>query len=124
MTRAVFEGADANGRIGLWVTDGSGTGTQELAGIAGAYPGGLFGSAFSFGFSAIDAGFIVIKNEAVFQGRDATGQFGLWVTDGTATGTHEIPGVVLRGFSPANFTVFNGEVLFDAVGPGGKAVLW
>src|SRR5262249_39816620 len=126
MGRALFEGADAGNQIGLWVTDGTASGTQELTGIAGAYPGGLFGSVFPFGFfSLIDANFTVVKNnEVVFQGRDSTGQYGLWATDGTATGTHEIPGLVLPGFASDPFTAFNGEVLFDAVDTFGKARLW
>jgi ELWxxDGT repeat protein len=129
VAKALFEGANAAGQVGLWMTDGTAAGTEELTGITGAYTGGLFGSVFSLGspfftFSAIDPGFTVIKDQAVFQGRDATGQFGLWVTDGTAAGTHEITGISLPGFSPAFFTVFNGEVLFDAAGPAGKAGLW
>jgi hypothetical protein len=40
---AMFEGMDSAGIKGLWVTDGSASGTYELTGIAGAYAGGLFG---------------------------------------------------------------------------------
>ena len=39
---AVFSGLDADGDIGLWVTNGTAAGTHELTGINGANPGGLF----------------------------------------------------------------------------------
>ena len=56
------------------------------------------------------------NGEAVFSGLDADGDIGLWVTNGTAAGTHELtginganPGGLFSGYFPA-FTVFNGEV--------------
>jgi hypothetical protein len=64
----------------------------------------------------------VFNDHALFSGYDASGSNrGLSVTDGTAAGTHELTGIsgaspvgVIpnHGFGP-NFTVFNGEVLFE-----------
>ena len=33
--KALFTGADTAGHLGLWMTDGTAAGTQELTGIAG-----------------------------------------------------------------------------------------
>ena len=37
----LFDGTDAAGDLGLWVTNGTAAGTHELTGISGAYTGGL-----------------------------------------------------------------------------------
>jgi hypothetical protein len=65
----------------------------------------------------------VFKNEVLFQGSD----HGLWETDGTAAGTHELTGVsgaYPGGFHPADFTVFKNEVLFNGYDTAGHTVLW
>ncbi len=36
----IFNGTNASGRDGIWITDGTAAGTQELTGITGAYSGG------------------------------------------------------------------------------------
>jgi ELWxxDGT repeat protein len=49
----------------------------------------------------------------------SSGNIGLWVTNGTAAGTQEImsgPPSFQGGLKPANLTVFNGEVYFNAAG--------
>jgi ELWxxDGT repeat protein len=74
----LFIGLDANGRYGLWVTDGTSAGTSELA-VARAYSGGLSPSDIT-----------VVGNKALFVGVDASGNEHLWVTDGTAAGTNEL----------------------------------
>jgi hypothetical protein len=68
---------------GLWVTDGTVAGTHELAGIKGAYSGGLAPSDFT----------VISNNEVLFNGVDASGNHTLWVTNGTAAGTHEVMGI-------------------------------
>ena len=84
-----FEGKDASGSVGLWETDGTAAGTQELI------PG----------FVASDMTFY---NGAVyFVGTDG----GLWKTDGTAAGTSEIvgqPAAALGQFSTdgATFNIY------------------
>jgi ELWxxDGT repeat protein len=127
--KVLFNGIDAAGNEGLWVTDGTAAGTQELTGISGAYPGGLF-----HGWNPV---FTVFNGEVLFTGLDAANNFGLWVTDGTAAGTHELtnisganPGPAGGLFggepvvAPADFTVFNGEVLFNGIDAAGLSGLW
>jgi hypothetical protein len=77
--RAIFNGIDTAGKNGLWVNNGTGAGTHEITGIAGADPGGLNPSDFT-----------VVKNVVLFDGYDSSGKTGLWVTNGTAAGTHEL----------------------------------
>ena len=54
-------------------------GTHEITGVVGADPSGLNPSDFT-----------VFKNVVLFNGYDASGKTGLWVTNGTAAGTHEL----------------------------------
>ncbi|WP_128942946.1 hypothetical protein [Bradyrhizobium zhanjiangense] len=63
----------------------------------------------------------------LFEGIDANNTAGLWVTDGSATGPHEITGVSgthAAGLSPRYLTVFNGNVLFDGFNANGALGLW
>lgn len=87
--RALFSGPDtvANGGsgsgVGLWITDGTATGTREIApGIVGG----------PYGITAVAGG-----TQAYFEASD-----GLHVTDGTAAGTHLVPGT--GGLSPFSIT--------------------
>ena len=70
----------------------------------------------------------VYNGEVLFAGNDASGHIGLWVTDGTAGGTHELIGITgayASGIDPSDLTVFDGEVLFagrDA--PVGRREVW
>jgi ELWxxDGT repeat protein len=104
----LFEGLDAASRLGLWVTDGTGAGTHELTGISGANPSGLF-------YSLDNPGFAVLNGKALFEGDDAAGNHGLWITDGTVAGTHELTGISgasASGIAPSDITIFNGEAVF------------
>src|ERR1043166_2258858 len=127
MARVLFDGADAGG-LGLWVTDGTAAGPRELTGITGANAAGLLGHASEFGFEGLNPGFAVFNHEVLFQGRDADGLLGLWVTNGTAGGTHELTGIAganpSLGLKPNGFTVLNDEVLFNGTDAAGRAGLW
>jgi ELWxxDGT repeat protein len=113
----LFQGKDASGNLGLWVTDGTAAGTHELT-VSGANADGIF---VLTGFGDVPPpDFTIFNGEVLFRGVNATGQAGLWVTDGTAAGTHEVTG----GVSPAGMTVFNGEVLFEGDNGGGALGLW
>jgi ELWxxDGT repeat protein len=51
----------------------------------------------------------------------------LWVTNGTAAGTHELTGITgaaASGFDPGGFTVFKNQVLFTATDVAGVRGLW
>ena len=118
--RALFSGYDTSGQLGLWETDGTTAGTHELSGIAGASTTGI-------GLHPSD--FVVYNEEVLFSGNDAHGQTGLWETDGTAAGTHELSGITGAsttgtGLAPTDFTVFNGHVLFSGNDAHGQTGLW
>jgi ELWxxDGT repeat protein len=120
----LFGGTDASGRDGLWVTDGTAAGTHELTGIAGASTSaaGLY-----------PANLTAYNGKMLFSGYDATGSVGLWVTDGTAAGAHELAvagvltapkGLLPAGLSPSNLIVYNGLVFFGGDDASGAVGLW
>src|SRR5438132_1505413 len=77
----LFNGVDASGNNGLWVTNGTAAGTHEITGITGA----------AANFPGLDPRDMTVFNgEVLFSGLNATFHFGLWVTNGTAAGTHEV----------------------------------
>ncbi|PWT89441.1 MAG: hypothetical protein C5B56_07100 [Proteobacteria bacterium] len=124
----LFQGMDANGNRGLWVTDGTAPGTHELS-ITGAFAGGIFSQFFSGG----DPSFTVLHGIALFTGEDANGQLGLWATDGTGAGTHELTGIAgaaAQGFSPRGMILLKGSlgapdrVLFAGGDSAGSFGLW
>src|SRR5262249_1796068 len=97
----LFTGSDTAGQIGLWVTDGTAAGADEITGITGASTSAPVGFA--------PTGFTVFNGEVLFSGTDTGGQSGLWVTDGTASDSHELTGIMgasSSGLQPGGFTVF------------------
>ena len=110
---ALFQGVDADGNIGLWETNGTGSGTFELTPITGAAASGTPSSPSGLSPSNL----VGFNGGALFEGKDLSGRFGLWVTTGTAAGTQEIAGT--SGLSPNDLTVFGGQVLFS-----GGSGLW
>ena len=62
----------------------------------------------------------------LFNGTNSTGVQGLWETNGSVGGTHEIFAGAgdPAGLDPSGFEVFNGEVLFSGKDANGKAQLW
>jgi hypothetical protein len=79
----LFRGEDALNASGLWETNGTGSGTFELAPIGGADASGLSPSNLT-----------LFNGEVLFEGVNSSGDFGLWTTDGTAVGTVELTGIV------------------------------
>uniref|UniRef100_UPI0025D15636 hypothetical protein n=1 Tax=uncultured Rhodoblastus sp. TaxID=543037 RepID=UPI0025D15636 len=73
-----------DGKGSLSISDGTAAGTHALIGIVGAASNGL-----SLGPSDMT----VFNNEVLFNGYNASRKQGLWVTDGTAAGTHELSGI-------------------------------
>jgi ELWxxDGT repeat protein len=117
----LFVGQDGGGQFELWITDGTAPGTYELTGITGLSQAG--------GFNSPDL--TAFNGEVLFQGTDTSGAIGLWVTDGTVAGTHEVTGIIgasstgfLKGVNSTDFTVFNGEVLFEGINASGSQGLW
>jgi ELWxxDGT repeat protein len=124
---ALFNGTDTSGNNGLWITNGTAAGTHEVTGISGAYSGGLFSAAM---FTTFDLFFAVFNGEVLFNGTDTSGNNGLWITNGTAAGTHEVTGISgaysggIFFNAPPDFTVFNSEVLFEGADASGGFGLW
>ncbi len=76
-TKLVLNGTSASGAEGLWVSDGTAAGTVALS-VPGLNPTGHIADG--------PAGLVAFGNKAAFAAMDATGQDGLWVTDGTDRG--------------------------------------
>ena len=114
----LFSGDDAHGQTGLWESNGTASGTHELTGIVGAPMSG----------KGLNPSYLTVFNgHALFNGLDSSGQLGLWETDGTAAGTHELTGIALAaatGLDPVGLTVFNGQVLFAGRDASGEFGLW
>ena len=80
----LFSVRDGSGNDGLWVSDGADLGRYELTGIGGADMSPPFGSGpFDFRVS---------NGALLFNIAGASGQDGMWATNGTAAGTHELTG--------------------------------
>jgi len=101
--KVLFDGVNATGNLGLWVSDGTAAGTHELTGISGAASSGLF----TQDGTGSHPSFSIFNGEVLFKGEDASGKWGLWATDGTAAGTHElVSGAASSGVFPLDLTVF------------------
>ena len=117
-SKALFEAEDAAGHVNLWVTDGTSAGTSELA-VAGANHNGMF--------SSTNPDFTVFGGKVLFAGEDSNGNANLWITDGTAAGTSELPvaGASSGGLRPFDLTVFGvSKVLFQGVDASGNINWW
>ena len=103
------------------MTDGTATGTVPIPLTSiGASSGGLFSA-------TVTPGFTVFGNEVLFRGIDTGGGAGLWMTNGTASGTREITGIggtASTGVNPSDLTVFNVAVLFNGADTAGHLGLW
>ena len=96
--KVLFVGYDANNRVGLWETDGTAAGTTEIGGLGNAGIAGFNGLSDS---SSPD--FTVYNNEVLFEDISSN----LWVTDGTAAGTHSLGSEAANSYPPLgpDFTV-------------------
>ncbi|HEY1301177.1 MAG TPA: Ig-like domain-containing protein, partial [Stellaceae bacterium] len=142
-SRAFFRGSDGN----LWVTNGTTGGTHKLgvsAGVLTAFGNrvlDVFGSEFfvsdgtathQFAWTGFGASnFIALGNKVLFEAGDPkTFQSTLWVTDGTAPGTHEVAlkdKPFIRGlFGEISFrgAVVGNEVAFSGTDILGQTGLW
>ena len=111
----LFQGQDALNDSGLWETNGTGSGTFELA------PAGTGAQGLS------PSGITVLGARVLFEGVDLSGHSGLWITDGTAVGTTElssISGASSAGIAPSDLTVFGNEALFSGINASGQTGLW
>ena len=125
--KVLFEGDNASGYGGLWVTNGTAAGTSELS-ITGANAGGLFYGPSNAADHDLSPDFTALGTKVLFTGIDAAGNYGLWVTTGTAAGTSElsIAGAYASGYGidATNMAVFGSEVLFNGTDASGLDQLW
>ncbi len=69
----------------------------------------------------------VFDGKVLFNGVDVNGLSGLWVTDGTAGGTHEVVAEAAgasSGLDPTAMIVLGNEVLFSGLDAAGHSGLW
>ena len=124
--QVLFVGRDTNFRYNLWTTNGTGAGTKELTGIAGANASGVLAAVLTLPNSP---DFTVYNGAVLFNGLNnvGAGVHGLWTTNGTALGTKEvtdISGVASTGLNPSDITVFNGKALLNGFDTAGNQGLW
>src|SRR5579872_486446 len=135
----LFEGIDSTGTTNLWETNGTASGTFELTSSGGPPVAGqpsIIGEP-PYGFlpgvyDSLDL--TVFNNQVLFIGRYTQTSYGLWTTDGTAAHTVQLSGITeansagifTEATSPdfPDFTVYDGEVLFNGVDKVGNQGLW
>ncbi len=123
--KALFFGVDAADFTGLWVSDGTTGGTLELGGLEN---GGIVGKATNLSPSNFGA----FNNSVLFDGYDANGFHGLWISDGTSGGTTELGGLDNQAifdssnsnFQATDFITLDARELFDAPSASGDSALW
>jgi hypothetical protein len=131
----LFSGVNSQGDQGLWISNGTAAGTTEIqVNVAGTgYGPGL--SPFQ---GLQPSGFTVLGDKVLFSGLDSRGLTGLWVTDGTSTGTVElnVSGAnTAVGLGPDGFQVVGDQAFFTGLstgdhprslggGPPGSYSLW
>jgi ELWxxDGT repeat protein len=116
--RVIFEGDDTSGREELWLTNGTAAGTVELV---------VTNNVFTSSGGLQPANLALFNGEIFFQGTDAATVKGLWVSDGTVAGTHEITGIAganPAGVLPSDITAFNSQILFSGDNTSGNLGLW
>jgi ELWxxDGT repeat protein len=117
--RFFFTGVDSSPKVGLWFTDGTSAGTQELTGINGVYAAGLS-----------PTGLQVANGKLLFEGSNSAHQATLWTTDGTSVGTHEVTGIVganANGIFSSSFfagVTYHNNLIFTGTNAAGQDGLW
>jgi ELWxxDGT repeat protein len=106
--KVLFVATDNSDHTTLWVTDGTGTGTSELA-----VPNS---EAFSRGIGGLTA----FGSKVLFGAADQDFNTNLWVTDGTAAGTSElsVPGAAsdLEADTVSSLMLTGGASIVDSAG--------
>jgi ELWxxDGT repeat protein len=116
---------------GLWVSDGTAGGTFEIGGIANAGIANVNsaqnGGIFDVGSVAFPD-FTMYNGLIYFVGMNAAGSLGLWVTNGAASGTHQITGfssvLNFSGSINPDFTVYDNELYFQGLDSSNFQSLW
>ena len=106
---------NSTGHYGLWTSDGTIAGTTEVGGLGS---GKISGANSNFD----PTGLLALGSDVFFNADDSSGDQGLWVSNGTATGTFEVgglkdasvSGVGAYGLEPSLITTVGSKVLFWA----------
>ncbi len=114
-SKLVFEGWDSSFQGVLWVSDGTAAGTRKLA-VSGLNPAG--------GYTGAPAGLLSFGLKAGFTAADASGKYGIWITDGTAAGTVELPGVYGNSYGTPMAALSGGRLAFIAPGADNVSRVW
>ena len=103
---ALFAATDGKGVAGLWSTDG------VKATLIGHYAGVQDITAFG--------------SQVAFSALDAAGHLQLWISDGTAAGTHVVlpAGAAASGLAPLGLFDYSGMIGFTGTDSSGHASLW
>ncbi len=117
----LYADAPIGGQSGLWITDGTLGGTSQLV-FAGSNPSGSFSNPDGFQSGSLG-------NKVIFGGQDASGQYSVWVTDGSGAGTTELTthfgnASFFSGPGPRNFTPVAGKSVFTAPDARGGQSVW
>ena len=118
-SKALFQGWDSSAGIGVWISDGTAAGTMEIvSGQQSQDPKILI--------NLSPGDFVVNRDRVAFAGYDFTGTRGLWLTDGTKSGTREIAPGQQGQFSlqPGPITAFGKGWVFSGLDSSGKAGMW
>jgi ELWxxDGT repeat protein len=103
--KVFFSGNDLSGRPGLWVTDGTAAGTTEVvvpgaSTTLGLSPTDLEAVGGELVFTGFDsAGIPKLQSPSNPLGLDIPGDYSLFVTDGTAAGTHQLSTGAFFGYA-------------------------
>ncbi|MER9134625.1 hypothetical protein, partial [Mesorhizobium sp. M0768] len=113
-----FQGTNSLEKKGLWATDGTAEGTQEIP-VKNASANGVTPMGFPRRFGALG-------DRLFFWGINVSGKGGLWATDGTSKGTVEIlaKGTGPRGLDPQGFFPFEDKLFFRGMVSLHKVGLW
>ena len=100
--RILFAGADKNNAVGLFITDGTNSGTYEIGENADA---GLTSYSQSPNATGLNPTQLFANgDEVLFNGLDSSGHYELWSSDGTASNTKELDGLTNEGADGLNPT--------------------
>ena len=108
--KALFTAVDAQGSVGVWVTDGTVAGTTELPGVVG----NIYGVPVA----------MLSGGRVAFVAANASGQKGVYVTDGTTVTAIQPAGAAASGLAPDAVLSLGGTLLFDGVTASGARVLY
>ena len=113
--KLVFGAWNASSQDQLWVSDGTAAGTRELA-VSGLNPDRFLNIG--------PKGLLSFGSKAGFTAADANGKFGVWITDGTAAGTVELPGVRGQSIGVPMAALPGGRLAFIATDDNNISRVW